>query len=677
MVTTVLDSTSVFSQEQKKKIYHDSREFAPMAASEGRKKEAISQLSDFPLPRLRHDDKVLPNFPWFNIKYLHRSYQEGSGKGAPMNADAARKLMEELTVNWNYYIEVPCLRTDSLTAERIYNDPNSIEYAMIKYANEHPEIPTSTITFHLQNNGQHLGYIRRNFIKSQDLDNKYYLCDATGKPIVYKGKKWLSPLMPLDIVEKDAAVTRMYLRQLLKHLKRPLNFINENGEVYGHMRPEELLKSDHKVAADMAKKNVNNSVYNGLFQNRLDSCYKAQILSEPGLKNTLFSYYNVSSVQSGYWPDYFARKNTNSKIDNRYYSTPSFYVTSATSWSTGRGPSNGYGQIADGREREISAGVKTFSPFVSAGWGKEVNNLRPAQWLALLKAMTVLGADFFYTGYFNVTDKQGWANGKGPNDPWEYTYQIAMPVYAQAIGQQFQKFVSEGELLKTNNLKRMSMYRMITKDPNHLVLVRKLGTKYLIYGSVQPDTKGSDQYPVVATTKIEIEGRHIHFNIRRQGSVYILDITRPDAPVMTQLDGWHEDSHPSYWSKNSICESENGLEFQNCTVITEGKAVKGLDFTDFLTFIHLGNNGSFAIEYPGRKSNRGTANIRVRNTGNLKSSVILQGPNGDRISKAVSEKNWTTIGLSREEVERLRLKQGSKLIIGSVGNGVDIDWIQF
>src|SRR5690606_28767794 len=108
-------------------------------------------------------------------------------------------------------------------------------------------------------------------------------------PIRYSNKKWLSPLAPLDIIRKDAKTAAFYLRQLSAHLGKPIDMLNENGEIFGHMRPQELLEKDPAVKKDIARRNLSIPEYNGWFQNRLDTCYKNEILRSLGWKNTIFT----------------------------------------------------------------------------------------------------------------------------------------------------------------------------------------------------------------------------------------------------------------------------------------------------------------------------------------------------------------------------------------------------
>ena len=54
---------------------------------------------------------------------------------------------------------------------------------------------------------------------------------------------------------------------------------------------------------------------------------------------------------------------------------------------------------------------------------------------------------------------------------------------------------------------------------------------------------------------------NVHLEARPQGSTYILDdtqnamryaATQIAGPRLVQLDGWHEDTHPYYWSRNEV-----------------------------------------------------------------------------------------------------------------------------
>jgi hypothetical protein len=63
-----------------------------------------------------------------------------------------------------------------------------------------------------------------------------------------------------------------------------------------------------------------------------------------------------------------------------------------------------------------------FSPWVSAGWSPlEFINMRPAQWLGLLKAMSASGAEYFNVGFFESTH-DCFKSLRGFDDPNNYYY---------------------------------------------------------------------------------------------------------------------------------------------------------------------------------------------------------------------------------------------------------------
>ncbi|HUN01311.1 MAG TPA: hypothetical protein PLS00_00540 [Niabella sp.] len=426
----------------------DEKEFAP--GYPDYTIQATDQLKNFPLPRYTSGNTMPRNFPWMAISYLHRELPQIGGKGfGKINPQTAVRLTDELAVNWNYYIELPTLRTDSVTAQKNYTNPSEIFSAIIAYANAHPQLPAATVLMQVQNKPVHAGFNRSSpYVTAKDLPDKYYLSSKNNKPTLYNNKKWLSPFTSMELARKDGLTSAFYINQLAKHLSRQINIINENGEWFGHKWPEQLLRQSPEVTDFLTEKGMDYESFNGWIQNQFDSVYKATILQNIPWRNIAFSFYNVSAYNSNYWPDYKERIGSNSLINGSPRSTPAFYPARPDNWRLASGQLNGYGRIAEGRKKEMALGVKYFSPFVSAGWGLEENNIRPAQWLGLLKSMVMLGADFFYTGYFNVTGSTGWPNGKGPNDPRGYIYQAAMPAYAQAIASQVWEFIDKGVLLE-------------------------------------------------------------------------------------------------------------------------------------------------------------------------------------------------------------------------------------
>ncbi len=555
---------------------------------------AIQQLKQFPNPRFATHYEYKRNFPWFDITYLYKRYDYYSKAKSNRHLSApaeAVDIMAELYNHWNYYYEVPTLRLPAAEANRQYNDLNNVYGQLMQYAKRNPRLKTSTILVQIQNRAQHAGFdLNGNYEASQNLPDKYYLKDANGKFVLQNNKKILSPVSDPDYKIKDAETSVYYLKALQKNLGRPIDFINENGEIFGHSVDLSIYNKDPKVAAFAKQMNFRDKhEISGYFQNKLDTIYKNTIIRELGWSKTQFSFYNVSAYNSNYWPAYKFRRTNNPVINNIHYSTPSFYPSKPYIWERAQGPLNGFYNIAEGRKREIEQGDILFSPFVSAGWGLEEDNIRPGQWLALLKSMLMLGAEYFYVGYFNVTGTTGWANGVGANDPSGYVYQIAMPAYTQALYPYIESFLKNGALLNKDG--GVNVYRLKASKRYHLVMARKLNNKYLIYGSVQPNSNVANAVPEVEPTVIQLDNYEVKLNISRQGSMYILDLSKKNAPVVIQLDSWHEPWHPYFWSKDTKIEAEllnspanelksSGIIFTNNTI----------DFSGFISYLQLKNS---------------------------------------------------------------------------------------
>jgi len=647
----------------------DKRDFAP-----GYPKynvQAYDQLKAFPSPRFKKGHTLSRNFPWMDITYFHREIPEpggeGFGKSDPQKAIALSQLLYD---KWNYFFEIPLLKGDSNYLNTEYSKPNTVAGALVKYARENKNLQTAVVSIQVQGKPVNAGFDeQRAYVISQNLKDEYYLRDKNGKPVLQSGKKVLSPLAPLDVIYKDAQTTVFYLKHLENYLGRPVDFINENGEFYGHSKPRELLESDPAVATDMKKKGWSVEKYNGWFNQKLDTAYKNEIFRKLKWNNTRYTLYNVTAMQPAYWPDYSMRRNTNEIRRGSHYSTPNLYPAIPENWRQNAGTYNGYGQIADGRKREMALGDKFFAPFVSAGWSFEEENIRPAQWLALLKSMVMLGAEYFHVGYFNITGSRGWPNGKGPFDPRGYAYQAAMPAYAQAVGSVAFDFIEKGVLLDPQSEANSTIYsyRFKASKENHLVMVRKLNNNYLIYGSIQPNSNLAGNVPDETVTEIDLEGKRIKFKISRQGSLYIF--VPGNHPKFIQLDSWHQKEHPFYWSNDYTLEAElaENIHYNSNLIFTENN--KENDYSAFVSGIKLEKDRTVEYWISPIKSHSKIILI-VRTNSNSKLSYEIGGKKGEVTVKSGQE--WKALEITTEVQEK-----EAKLILKCVQGTVEIDKIIF
>lgn len=563
---------------------------------------AVDQLKSYPLPRFKKNHTLLANFNWLGLRYFGGEFQPGVSQAQAITNTV--EIQRELAKNFNYSILVSG-NTSSYTQ---YNDPTKFHGAWVQLANQNPQWPTGAITFWAQMNPQNAGFSSNTgYIENKTLPTNHYLKNSSGAFIGLSGTtsttKFWSPAAPIDSFIKDGLTQKLYLQSLLTSLSRPLNFLCENGEVIP--KPSSTaMQADPSVVSDKATTTYDWDTYLGNRKMRVAKTYSNQFLNTlTGLSNTNYAEYQISGLVSRH--KYSETRTINKPINGQVYATPDFYPRWANNWLTGTSAWTGWKQIIEGRYYELQQNDKLYSPFIAAGWNAdEERNIRPAQWLGLLKALSMTGAEFFYTGYFNEAASYNPPN-PAPSNPAGYAWQAAMPSYAQAITSRYEDILRNGDLLPGDVPYSVSStnpgYSFNAGDQRKLVVIRKHSTldKYAITGSIQPNSNMQGNAELEGEAKITLNGQTLQFNIRRQGSTYIYDNTNPAAPVFIQLDAWHEASHPSRWSKDFNLEAElYDNTPTNVAVKTQrpAGAVAG-DFRQYTTYVGFTAATNNTVEY--------------------------------------------------------------------------------
>ena len=414
------------------------------------------------------------------------AYIGGGGQDGVKAIDAQKRsfeIQEELGGNWNYYLVIWNPRY--VSNEQIVRDTSG--YSYIKLANKHPEIPLSAVIFWAGISPNKFGanYKQSNIYFRQDLAESAYLREIR----VNKNSRVISYAAPDSLFILDGIVQRKQLQILVNHLTRPINFINENGEEPPMAYTGDVLKSDSLLNYDKNKLGIKSwATYTATKKTHMRNLYSSQFMdSIPQIKNTSFTFYCVEGGPIDRY-EWNPSKSTNSKIKGNYYSTPDFYPRTPDNWKLWTGAWHGCKWINDGRKVEIKAGDKFFSPFIAAGWATNPEaDMRPAQWLGLLKCLSVIGAEFYYTGYFNL--------GKPFSKPENYIWQAAMPAYAQAVTTHFADVFRNGNVLFDSKGSPIVTYPVADKDV--LVAVRKHDAKqqYIIATTVQPSSN-TERFPL-------------------------------------------------------------------------------------------------------------------------------------------------------------------------------------
>ncbi len=559
---------------------------------------ALAQLEHFPAPQFKSNHKLLRNFLWMDPAYLSGLLQPNY----KMNDCVAlsTQIQAQLAQRWHYYFLV----SNNLKSYKSYRNTNTFTGNWVAYANSHPEIPCAAISFWAQVQP----FVARNnctgkwpFVNNQQLPDSCYIHN-NNELVLANNRKRPSPLTPVSALKCDFETQTIYIDSLLSALKRPLQLINENGEVFT-LYNEKLMEGDLRIKADKEKyPNINWNQYQALKRLEKEWAFRNSFMQKKQLENCLYTEYSIDG-NNNFRHDYATMRVVNSKINNQYYSTPDFYPRHPDNWKTWKGPWHGLKWLQVCRKTELALGDNLFSPFVAAGWDSvEVKNIRPAQWLGLLKVVSNMGAEFFYSGFFNT--------GKQVAIPANYVWQATTPVYAQAITSFFEDILRDSKMINQEDF-------IDYPDPDVPVVVRKSNQAkiWIIACSWQTGTSYNKGTPLEKTVSVNLGHKTLKVQARRQGSVYYYSETGKQ-PLFYQFDGWHEYKHPYFWSKNIVLEAElYGKE-----KITLSKSPT--DYTTFTTLTALHDSLHIPFECSSTASKVKKIHIWLKNNA-VKNSLDL------------------------------------------------------
>ncbi len=612
--------------------------------------DPLEQIINSPSPRYLPHNTLRRNFPGYAYNYLARSnFISNWGPDAAL-------LNEELASNWNY-----------LT----YIGRNTSDWDDLKvFTNGHPEIPSYFWTNWNVNRLAYIGlpggtpYQRRTDLATY---NYHKLSDGN------QTTTW-SPEAPLQAAEIDGMAHAQYIDACLDKVMRPIDIVGENGEmkpIKGWKEPD--VNHAYNPDVQTAYSNYQGPPtygdwdgYRALAKTRFRSTYRDEmILNNPYLSNngTAFTYYTMDGKGGHYangW-DWGELREIEYGLDDEHYATADYYPHGPDDWATDKGSRHGIkGWMTKARHIEIDSTDTLCSPFVAAGWNDDpTKNIRPGQWLGLLKCLGVMGTEFYYGSFFSLGPSSG---GPPTSDARHWAWQTIMPGYAQAITSRYEEILRKGELLE---------------DPDHIVYatnpsihhyglrgggasVMSVSRKwinsgnpsdirYIISSTLQPYSNYCDQYEKDVTIE-DFDGAtsswigDLSFNTRRQGSTYLLrkDEQTLSELVFIQLDGWHEAWHPTHWDQDFVIEAENYDELIQVTTnvsdeeyiqtrtrvpsssppyemsVQVGDLADFTDFTSFVTFPNSPTNSANLEDWgiiPSASSPKLSYHFRTQNNG--------------------------------------------------------------
>ena len=602
---------------------------------------ALDQLKSFPSPRYKTGHTLIPNFSWIDPMYLSGRFQPGISDAQSVTNSVA--LQTEMAKNFNYMLSVG-------SAGGSWND------SWINLANQNPQWKLSLITFRDQIPGA--------AVWSQSLASSNYLQNSSGQFLDLNGnisanKTW-RPTAPTSIYNSDGLAIRSMLNtQLVGKLTRPVDFVNENGEVFP-LISNTALSLDPQVSSAKSSSGLDWETFlASKYKDHATLPYRDQFMNLPIFNaNTKYSEYRIDGHRNWQFR-YEQSRYINTPINGKYYSTTDFYVRYPHNWRYWTGPWHGWQWLVEARYYEMALGDSLFSPFVSPGWdANPENDVRPAQYLGLLKCVGMLGAEFYYPSYFNEAASYMPPNPP-PHNPNGYVWHIAVPSYAQAISSRYEDFLKNGKILAGDvpfdpYNASFNAFNYWTGDPRKLAVVRKSRTqnKYVITGTIQPNSNmvGNAELESVAT--ITLDGQSLKFKVRRQGSTYFYDNTNTSAPVFYQLDEWHENKHPYSWTKDVNLEAEN-FEVSNPNVVIKTvrpNVTNTGDFTQFTSFVSFTTVSDLTYNFQPRGTT--TSNyyfwIRCRSKDGSSTgfNMTLDGLN-QKTLECITDTNWTWYRIDR------------------------------
>jgi len=607
--------------------------------------DAVSQLKAFPNARFKPGNTLFPNVPVFNPAHI-AGYLISSQSVAQL-VPKSLEVQKELVKNFNYTLMV----TSNTGRIDTYADTNQFDGAWIRLANQNPSWKTSANTFWPQVKPKDAGFTSTTpYIQCGCLPASSFMRNASGQFLDEFGNvssmKVESTESPLDSLRLDGLTQKFYLDQLTKKMTRPLNLIFENGEAVPRWTSAGLLK-DPAISAAYTSSGLGDwGKYMGKAMFRMSVAYTSNFLNLPALSSSRFVYYQIDGNPAYSW-NYAETRQLNSLTNGQYQSSGDIYLERPKFWRYWAGPSHGWQFLVDSRFTEITLGDKLFSPTVSAGWDNDEEIIpRPAQWLGFLKAVGMTGAENFNVGYF-VT--------KVPYQlPEDYVWQFAIPGYAQGLTSRYEDILRSGFLLPGDvpndiiNKKTQPGYSFYSGDMRKLVVGRKHDgkEKYVFTGTIQPNDNMVGNAELSGTASIKVGSENLSFNIRRQGSTYIYDKSDPSNIIFYQLDGWHENTHPFYWSKDFNFEAEL-FDNTGTGVVIKTEVPAGTtagDYTNFTSYIKFNTVAFAEYNFTPRGSTPTThylwVKCRVKPNTSSGFTAILDGNISNSVT-CVTDTAWT------------------------------------
>lgn len=557
------------------------------------------QLRLSPLPRVADNATLQRNFNWGSLPT-----QAGDGINITTGVmDTSARIQRELARNWFYNIKGMENQNPGST---IYRN------GLIACANANTEFGLDASTNYAQLSTEHV-------FSNQSMPANYYVRNSLGQFLLpgnaygqtssYKFTDLYTPGgSVLDSIYLDGRAGKNLINTYWKpYFTNPFNRISENGENVAIWTKTQItleyLGAAPSVVAAQTASGLNWDVFkaNAWVKPYQSWCDSIRSLF-PSATMTVYSF----AGQPQWNMKWSVIRNVQSTQKGYKYSTLDFYPRWPYNWRTSISAWHGLNWVWQSREQNFLSKDSLYSPFISAGWDANGElDVRPSQYLGLLKNLSAYGVDFFYSGYFDESTLN-------PSKGWCWQFQI--PTYAHAINTKVETLFLNSKLMTGDVPDDYAIptgtptYSFYGGDKRMFINIRKSNTsnKYLIYGSINAISNMTGAVEASKTAHIVLAGQDLFFEVRRQGSVYVFDNTGT-APIFYQVDKWHEYKCPERWSTNIAVESELP-DVGTPTLATSGNT--GLNFTTYDTYTTTTDTLSYNVKV--RQANKGVYYLFIR-----------------------------------------------------------------
>ena len=652
--------------------------------TQGVKLSCLQQLQQYPNPRYPSTTSIAsskrklgPLSNCMDPQYMADENQPNTTKMGVINGSLA--IQRELATTWNYAIFIGNVNELEFKHNSSYINL-TMELVNEMHAKHQTPFELEIIRANVYNISMPRGPNNKPAIVSNNHPDACYLQDKSGNFIDYHGlpvknasrHRYLritskhSTVCPDATFDSDGEYFKSAFTSLQRNLSKSVRAIRlwEDGELFAsQMSARDALALDPVVFQDfLSLKLPNTSIgydfrtFTSNWRLRLTNRFRDIFMQDNALKQQLladteYGEFEVegSTTYFGRWPILrnimTARPNPRDTSKTMHYAKVDMYVTRPFEWDIGAGSWHGLDWISMVLPSQIAAGDFLYSPFVSPGWSAaEEKNVRPGQWLGLLKCAAATGAEYYYTGLFSPSDNGLFSRSQN----WAWV--AAIPAYAQAITQQWVDLLDNGKLLQGDQPMQEVMwnlpsdilqpisYRFWSGSQNVPVYIRQSlndPSVLLVTGTVQPQSSVVGNVPLVVNASIQLplpakQNQLTVFEFRRQGSVYVVHLDKGATDVVdaaevssvVQLDAWHEATHPSYWNSNVCVEAELHDAYQPLSG-GSGKrdhtteTATSNDFSMFVTFVTLYSDvDELSFQYTMRPGtcagNKYFINVRIR-----------------------------------------------------------------